>query len=97
MTGKVQRSLLFQSTLPRGERHSVNRRGTCNLAVSIHAPAGGATIGACRILICRAFQSTLPRGERPTETTILVSMFLVSIHAPAGGATRHQFKMPTLR
>jgi len=35
----------FQSTLPRGERHSSIRVSHPRMVVSIHAPAGGATSG----------------------------------------------------
>ena len=38
------RNILFQSTLPRGERHSPILFDTDGLEISIHAPARGATI-----------------------------------------------------
>ena len=58
------------------------------LAISIHAPARGAT---CTKAICfyeyGKFQSTLPRGERPSIPDIIPSAKSISIHAPARGAT----------
>ena len=45
-----RREFLFQSTLPRGERHARRSSASCLHAVSIHAPARGATlaVGRCR-------------------------------------------------
>ena len=34
---------IFQSTLPRGERHALLRQVTSYVVISIHAPARGAT------------------------------------------------------
>ncbi len=85
-------SFLFQSTLPRRERHisttskypfgyfnprsregsdaRVTRRGRVGGAISIHAPAKGATSRPTSISSTAAFQSTLPRRERPpTQAT----------------------------
>jgi len=58
------------------------------VAVSIHAPAWGAT-GNFLFLFLRiyVFQSTRPRGARHTFLVILLIIWLVSIHAPAWGAT----------
>ncbi len=59
-------------------------------AISIHAPAWGATavwrIGKLRI----KFQSTLPRGERLTCLKRTNANAGISIHAPAWGATLTQ-------
>ena len=56
----------FQSTLPRGERPRARTRSADPRAVSIHAPARGATLRLSSITSPRKlFQSTLPRGERP--------------------------------
>ena len=38
-----KRRLIFQSTLPRGERRSVRFRSPFSIRISIHAPTGGAT------------------------------------------------------
>ena len=57
------------------------------LSVSIHAPAGGATMEARFTNQSRKFQSTLPQGERLKQGTDTLGFEDVSIHAPAGGAT----------
>ena len=66
MTTYAQSSIeIFQSTLPRGERHSLSSQFSHSFMISIHAPARGATITTRTIRIPKkAFQSTLPRGER---------------------------------
>ena len=56
--------VLFQSTLPHGER----RRplpGETPVRVSIHAPTWGATFDSHKWASISKFQSTLPHGERP--------------------------------
>ena len=58
------------------------------LPVSIHAPAGGATVQASAEAVGKKFQFTLPRGERLAEPWYEADETLVSIHAPAGGATQ---------
>jgi len=58
-------------------------------AVSIHAPAWGATsINRCCYTIVLQFQSTRPRGARLPITSYPDITFTVSIHAPAWGATQ---------
>ena len=79
----------FQSTHPRGVRRC-GAFGRCRCdAVSIHAPAWGATPTAqsTRSRSDR-FQSTHPRGVRHISHTLDTRIILVSIHAPAWGATR---------
>ena len=39
-------TIIFQSTLPRGERHPTKRRDVVLCTISIHAPARGATTWA---------------------------------------------------
>ena len=66
-------------------------RGARAYAVSIHAPARGATQAVLIRLNCSfQFQSTRPRGARRVIASSLSrpSRF-VSIHAPARGATRY--------
>ena len=71
-------------------------------AVSIHAPAGGATRPARSTgfnqppqglapagLPRQSFQSTPPQGGRRHNGYGRAASLNVSIHAPAGGATRH--------
>ena len=56
----------FQSTHPRGVRHKVSGPLCMAVAVSIHAPAWGATRSAGAVPPrARWFQSTHPRGVRP--------------------------------
>ena len=59
------RILQFQSTLPRRERPRLFLLPKTRRAISIHAPAKGATLHLIRRMQrpCR-FQSTLPRRER---------------------------------
>ena len=57
-------NLLFQSTLPHGERPNVEL-GKSSKWVSIHAPTWGATPDDSNYRHRCKFQSTLPHGERP--------------------------------
>ena len=57
--------MMFQSTLPRGERQPWPAIAVACVLVSIHAPAWGATMTLKPLRPSREFQSTLPRGERP--------------------------------
>ena len=56
--------LLFQSTLPRGERLPSFSSCARSALISIHAPTRGATTLAVCNKTYHLFQSTLPRGER---------------------------------
>ena len=55
---------IFQSTLPRGERRYFYCVLQPAVAISIHAPAWGATLLGNAVSSLNKFQSTLPRGER---------------------------------
>ena len=68
----------------RDDRHTLWRYQD---AVSIHAPARGATTPLRRSRSRRGFQSTRPRGARRFERSAKFAPLLVSIHAPARGAT----------
>ena len=57
------------------------------LLVSIHAPAGGATIQHCGRLCGRCSFNPRARGGRDPAAGVLRGCKWVSIHAPAGGAT----------
>ena len=63
--GEVGRGILFQSTLPHGERPIGTDLTEALRFISIHAPAWGATKVFMLFLTVRLFQSTLPHGERP--------------------------------
>ena len=56
---------VFQSTRPRGARHSVDQEVERRAKVSIHAPARGATLPTTPRMFSDVFQSTRPRGARP--------------------------------
>ena len=56
-------------------------------AISIHAPAKGATRLGILLHLCPRFQSTLPRRERPSACDEGIYLAIISIHAPAKGAT----------
>ena len=56
--------VIFQSTLPRGERLDTNLFMGSGGGISIHAPARGATAEMYFCIWRTKFQSTLPRGER---------------------------------
>ena len=78
--------MVFQSTLPRGERRYF--RGWSGVAMKFQStlPRGERLRGGRESPCRREFQSTLPRGERPPQTPAIKSC-TVSIHAPARGAT----------
>ncbi len=77
----------FQSTLPRGERRELLTNDKLSEAISIHAPARGATLRRLHPEKRHLFQSTLPRGERLRAMCSLRIYRNISIHAPARGAT----------
>ena len=77
----------FQSTLPRGERLDDRQPEGHVCAISIHAPARGATLSSTRGMSAWTFQSTLPRGERLEYAEAAEDLAEISIHAPARGAT----------
>ena len=66
----------------------MERRISACVAVSIHAPTGGATKSALTASGALAFQFTRPRGARhPRLKALMERLENVSIHAPTGGAT----------
>ena len=80
-------TLIFQSTLPRGERQFEDVKMREDAQISIHAPTRGAThVGHC-VSIQKKFQSTLPRGERQNPLQCRRSTLIFQIHAPTRGAT----------
>ena len=86
---KGRTEVAFQSTRPQGARLMEAGYRVSIEAVSIHAPAGGATLGSehCK----QGAGSFNPRARRGRDGVVLVSddETKVSIHAPAGGATSH--------
>ena len=80
----VLTDLLFQSTLPRGERLLLLLDRPMQTKISIHAPAGGATCIDAIAAGSLEFQSTLPRGERPGYAVDLFTDFLFQSTLPRG-------------
>ena len=79
--------MLFQSTLPRGERHIPDLMRMEALDFNPRSHEGSDT---SHFIFCRAFhvfQSTLPRGERHVRFFNVRDQFRISIHAPTRGAT----------
>ena len=57
--------------------------------VSIHAPAGGATLSSSEPQISLNVSIHAPAGGATLYVFARLIVIVVSIHAPAGGATRH--------
>ena len=84
---------MFQSTRPRGARPGQLAGHVAALAVSIHAPAWGATCRTMRLShLTGLFQSTRPCGARRQQRLGIDAFAHVSIHAPVRGATRIRSK-----
>ena len=79
----------FQSTHPRGVRHTRMGLLGSKLGVSIHAPTWGATTEETAPNCAVGFQSTHPRGVRRPRVLHSQARHRVSIHAPTWGATKH--------
>jgi hypothetical protein len=77
----------FQSTHPRGVRLSGRHRPIILSRVSIHAPAGGATMPCSLRWANSGVSIHAPAGGATAPSIDGPSVVLVSIHAPAGGAT----------
>ena len=56
--------IVFQSTLPRGERHCSRRGWRCRLRFQSTLPRGERLFYSTGEAVVQVFQSTLPRGER---------------------------------
>ena len=82
--------LVFQSTLPRRERHDGQQTAAKCVQISIHTPTKGATDFEVDPTQYIQFQSTLPRRERLGLAIQLLDAFLISIHTPTKGATSRQ-------
>ena len=76
----------FQSTPPRGGRRTAPPPVLTVGEVSIHAPARGATLGACpRCIAKQRFQSTPPRGGRPRMILAIAPDRAFQSTPPRGG------------
>ena len=79
---------MFQSTRPRGARPLDSGRRDPRREGSIHAPAGGATVGRSRRSHSKSRFNPRARGGRDEKFgQAREGEAQVSIHAPAGGAT----------
>ena len=76
--------LVFQSTLPRGERHHPHQFPSSGFGISIHAPTRGATAIGIDATETITFQSTLPRGERLYQPVSLCLCFKFQSTLPRG-------------
>ena len=77
--------LMFQFTRPRGARQVVADRLRKLVAVSIHAPAWGATAGlAVWLGIAIVFRFTRPRGARRYHCRIIYDMQTFQFTRPRG-------------
>ena len=78
---------MFQSTLPRGERHQIKSLLIMLNMFQSTLPRGERRGVRPHRLGIQSFQSTLPRGERRRKYAKYHITKIVSIHAPARGAT----------
>ena len=83
--GNIDDQGTFQSTPPRGGRPSEIRLVFGRWAVSIHAPARGATHPIARRHNGQLFQSTPPRGGRLAESRLFPPMVAFQSTPPRGG------------
>ena len=77
----------FQSTLPRGERHSFRCLSSGFISFQSTLPRGERRRRSVPGLGSKEFQSTLPRGEQRSRSVCSLCLREISIHAPARGAT----------
>ena len=82
--------VVFQSTLPRGERQYNDNNAYTIVAISIHAPTRGATMIKLLNSFSLLFQSTLPRGERRLSDSALALTGLFQSTLPRGERPRHR-------
>ena len=81
------RNILFQFTPLREGRPKVFGGRSDAGAISIHAPAGGATFGKSNRDSARRISIHAPAGGATPMAAAIASSPAISIHAPAGGAT----------
>ena len=76
-------SILFQSTLPRRERHRLADMAVTLVKISIHAPTKGATKSYLLLhQLHLRFQSTLPRRERLITNCCVCGLYLFQSTLP---------------
>ena len=79
--------LIFQSTLPRGERLTAGAGYVIDKKISIHAPARGATVLACLQRSGSTYFNPRSREGSDQAYSQERGRVKISIHAPARGAT----------
>ena len=79
--------IIFQSTLPRGERRSIVHSFCPYFIISIHAPARGATEYSFKSAICSQISIHAPARGATNASAKKQTPLNISIHAPARGAT----------
>ncbi len=81
-------ALLFQSTLPQGERRRAERWCSGGCKISIHAPTRGATCMSRKHHML--YLDFNPRSHKGSDDNSLIfrNCDNISIHAPTRGATR---------
>ena len=86
--------LRFQSTRPRGARRLADRDAAPDGAVSIHAPAWGATSAFTASSLSASFQSTRPRGARRAGIGEAVNRYRFNPRARVGRDCKTSVGMP---
>ena len=79
--------ILFQSTLPREERHLSCCIKYIKPVISIHAPTRGATRYNLKCLMFESYFNPRSHERSDDKISIFDYYYLISIHAPTRGAT----------
>ena len=80
-------TLLFQFTLPCGERHRTTVKAMFSELISIHAPVWGATCREHHMIKHAIDFNSRSRVGSDKSWVILLFSWVISIHAPVWGAT----------
>ena len=90
VSGFLKKSILFQSTLPRRERHIQPTFYSVAHGFQSTLPRRERRTSTYACADTLKFQSTLPRRERLVDLMTKAELMKISIHAPAKGATLQQ-------
>ena len=96
MTVKEVFDLVFQSALPRGERHVGNGLSGLQRIFQSALPRGERPCTVAPMITTPGFQSALPRGERLETQSYTGIRGTISIRAPARGATNIERKIDSV-
>ena len=80
--------MLFQFTLPCGERQSLIKKEFQLLKISIHAPVWGATKYDVKTFIDTNISIHAPVWGATNKLENMINYYTISIHAPVWGATK---------